>query len=142
MQLTQPPVNLSRKPHGKSCYGDLFMQQAPLVKYFIDNSLLRHHQSAYLKTALHKFIDDVLLNINKGKNTGACQIDLTKGFDSINHDVLLYTLQCYCNISLNRSHPIYISVNKLYLGMLPEKENVTISVPQGTILDPIVYLCE
>ena len=38
-----------------------------LVEYVIDNSLLRHHQSAYLKnhstvTALHKFIDDVLLN--------------------------------------------------------------------------------
>ena len=29
MQLTQPSGNLSRKPHGKSCDGDLFMQQAP-----------------------------------------------------------------------------------------------------------------
>ena len=129
MQLTQPPGNLSRKPHGKSCYGDLFMQQAPLVKYFIDNSLLRHHQSAYLKTALHKFIDDVLLNINKGKITGACQIDLTKGFDSINHDVLLYTLQCYCNISLNRFKPNLYLRQQIVSWHVTRKENVTISVP-------------
>ena len=120
-----------------------------LVKYFIDNSLLRHHQFAYLKnhstvTALHKFIDDVLLNINKGKITGACQIDLTKGFDRINHDLLLYKLQCYgiTYISLNwftsylYHHQQIVSCN----GMLSEKENVTIGVPQGTILGPILYL--
>ena len=120
-----------------------------LVKYFIDNSLLRHHQFAYLKnhstvTALHKFIDDVLLNINKGKITGACQIDLTKGFDSINHDLLLYKLQCYgiTYISLNwfTSYLYHRQQIVSCNGIVSEKENVTIGVPQGTILGPILYL--
>ena len=65
---------------------------------FLDNNnLLSDTQFTYLKgtstdTALHNIIDHLLFNIDKGNFSAACMLDLTKGFDTICHDILLYKL--------------------------------------------------
>ena len=53
--------------------------------------------SAYLKrhstqTRLHRVIDDWLENVNDGAITGACPLDISKCFDSINHTIGLKKL--------------------------------------------------
>ena len=58
------------------------------------NKLLSDTQFAYLKgtsteTALHNIIDTLLINMDKGNISAACMLDLTKGFDTIYHDILL-----------------------------------------------------
>ena len=68
---------------------------------FLDNNnLLSNTQFTYLKgtstdTALHNIIDNLLFNIDKGNISAACMLDLTKGFDTICHDILLYKLHYY-----------------------------------------------
>ena len=57
-------------------------------------------QSVYLKrhssqTNLHRVKDDWLENINEGVITGACLLDISKCFDSINRTVLLKRLEMY-----------------------------------------------
>ena len=57
-------------------------------------------QFAYMKNrstsrALHCLLDKFLDNINSNEINGVCQIDLSKGFDTINVDILLYNLRNY-----------------------------------------------
>ena len=73
------------------------------VKENLDNFIApRHLRSrsqyyAYTKgisteMALHTLVDDTLVNMDKGKVTVACILDLTKGFDTVCHETLLYKL--------------------------------------------------
>ena len=45
--------------------------------------------------ALHTLVDDTLVNMDQGKVTVACMLDLTKGFDTVCHEILLYKLHYY-----------------------------------------------
>ena len=56
--------------------------------------------SAYVKrhsiqTSLHCVIDDWIENVNDGAITGACLLDVSKSFDSINHTILLQKLEMH-----------------------------------------------
>ena len=57
-------------------------------------------QSAYLKrhftqTSIHRVVDDLLENLNDRAITGACLLDISKCFDSINHTILSKKLEMY-----------------------------------------------
>ena len=65
-----------------------------VVDYLESHKFISIDQSAYLKrhstqTSLHRVIDDWLEQINDNSLTGACLLDVSKCFDSINHDILL-----------------------------------------------------
>ena len=80
---------------------------AKIIESFIKSQLsqfLEHHhllsptQFAYIsgvstETALHNIIDSTYKNIDKGKVTDACLLDLTKGFDVAPHDILMHKLK-------------------------------------------------
>ena len=71
-----------------------------IILYLESHDFISHDQSAYPKrhsaqTSLHRVIDDWLENINEGELTVACQLDISKCFDSINHDILLKKLEMY-----------------------------------------------
>jgi hypothetical protein len=58
---------------------------------------LNEHQSDFrpkhsCETVLHSIIDSWLSNIDSGKLTGVVFIDLSKAFDTVNHEVLLHKL--------------------------------------------------
>ena len=54
----------------------------------------RNHQSL---VDTHYFTGETtfLKGINEGELTGACLLDISKCFDSINHDILLKKLEMY-----------------------------------------------
>ena len=63
-----------------------------------EHSLLYNDQFAYVKSqstvnALDTLVDTMLYNINNSMLTGIVQLDLRKGFDTVNHKILLYKLQ-------------------------------------------------
>ena len=82
--------------------------------------------------------------MDKGNISAACMLDLTKGFDTICHDILFYKLQKYGirgnSLSWFNS---YLSNRVQYVQIdnnvsCPRK--VSIGVPQGTILGPVLFL--
>ena len=71
-----------------------------IIKYLDDYAFISIDQSAYLKihstqTSLHRVIDDWLEQIHNNSLTGACLLDISKCFGSINHEILLKKLEMY-----------------------------------------------
>ena len=74
--------------------------KSQIMTHLISNNLLSPSQSAYLpkhstQTALHYIIDTCMQNIDKGFINLVCCLDLSKGFDVLNHDLLLHKLSKY-----------------------------------------------
>ena len=120
-----------------------------LVKYLTDNFLLNTSQSAYIKnhstqTALHHFVDHCLCNINNGNFNLAIALDLSKGFDCLNPNILLNELK-YHGISAH-SHAwfkSYITNRTQFVcvnNKISSSLNHNMGVPQGTCLGPILFL--
>ena len=105
--------------------------------------------SAYLKrhstqTSLHRVIDDWLDQINDNSLTGACLLDISKCFDSINHEILLKKLEMYgitgnelnwfSSYLKNRKQMVY------FQQYCSEFQGVYSGFPQGSVLGPLFFL--
>ena len=111
--------------------------------------LLSEHQSAYLKgkstiTALHNIVNEWLKNINNGLINAVCALDLSKGFDSLSHNILLYKLAKYGiqDKALNWFRS-YLQNRKQHVkcnGNLSKCTNINTGIPQGSILGPFLFL--
>ena len=120
-----------------------------VLGYFISNDLLSEHQSAYLKgkstiTALHYIVNEWLKNINNGLINAVCALDLSKGFDSLSHNILLYKLAKYGiqDKALNWFRS-YLQNRKQHVkcnGNLSKCTNINTGIPQGSILGPFLFL--
>jgi exonuclease III len=120
-----------------------------ILNFFKVSKLITPHQSAYLEkhstiTALHKMVDDWYTNINNGSITAACFLDLTKCFDTVDHNILLTKLSSYgFNSSALNWLKAYLTNRKQKVRLnstLSESKTINIGVPQGSILGPILFL--
>ena len=89
-RLTYRPISVL--PFISRLFEKLIFNQ--FYEYLDANKLLYEHQSGFrllhsVATALMASINDWYLNINKGKYTGLIFIDLKKGFDTVDHEILL-----------------------------------------------------
>ena len=120
-----------------------------LIKYLEENNLIAHNQHAYRKghsttTCLAEVLNHVHKLVDQKKHCGIVSLDLSKAFDSINHDLLLNKL-----IKLNLSTTALLWI-KSYLTNRHQKtkfENYVSSsaeiksgVPQGSIIGPLLFL--
>jgi hypothetical protein len=120
-----------------------------LVHYLVTNGLITKDQSAYLKhhsttTCLHRVIYDWQEAINDGEIIGACFLDISKCFDSIDHKLLRIKLAKYgitgteldwfCSYLTGRKQVVRCN------NVTSESQAISIGVPQGSILGPILFL--
>ena len=89
-----------------------------LCYYFIEHNVLYRHKFGFrrkrsITTALSKFVDNLLKNIDDNKVTGVIYLDLKKAFDTVDHQILVrklksigitgYSLQWFQSYLVNRS---------------------------------------
>jgi hypothetical protein len=118
-------------------------------EYLSNNKLITCTQSGFrpkhsCETALNSLADRWLKHIDDGKSTEVLFIDLSKAFDTVNHNVLIHKLKSFgiCENSLlwfksylwNREQCVGWS------GILSKPRNITIGVHQGSIPLDIYFL--
>ena len=85
----------------------------------------------------------VLESMDEGKVTGLLFVDISKAFDSLNHKVLLRKLN-HLGVSERslrwfRSYLADRQQSVLINGELSEPHSITLAVPQGSILGPLLF---
>lgn len=120
-----------------------------LYNYLEDNKLLTKAQYGFrhktsTTSALIKFTDNILNNMDNGKLSGVIFLDLKKAFDTVNHDILIKKLQ-----KLGVSGSTLQWFNSYLRGRtqrtvcgneISEIKRISIGVPQGSILGPLLFL--
>jgi retron-type reverse transcriptase len=123
--------------------------QIRLVNHLESNSLLYEHQYGFLRgksteqTFLH-ITDYITKALNKGDYCIALFLDLKKAFDVCSHEILLKKMKKFGvdNLAL-RWFESYLSDRIQVVdidGVLSEPKSINISVLQGSILGPILFL--
>ena len=121
-----------------------------IMDYLVKHNLLTKTQHAYLKkhstnTCLVELINYIHQLLDSSYQTAIVKIDLSKAFDTINHEKLLLKLK---NLGLHEDSCNWI---KSYLQDRTQRtkfkhftstdERTTNGVPQGSILGPLLFIC-
>ena len=120
-----------------------------LYKYLIAKQILAKEQFGFrakksTDAALIHFTDKVLTCMDSGQITGAAFLDLSKAFDTVNHELLLLKLT-YAGLSNNtvtwfRSYLTYRSIFTMVDNKRSSTMDVPTGVPQGSILGPLLFI--
>ena len=108
------------------------------------------YQSAYRKfhsteTALLRLYNDLLVATDRGQVSGLCLLDLTAAFDTVDHELLLYRLDRMFGVRGQskewfKSYLTGRSYSVVYGGTTSTVIQVTCSVPQGSVLGPLLFI--
>lgn len=125
-----------------------------ILTFFDRENILNNNQNGFRKgrstiRSVYVALTDILHSMNEKNNTVALCLDLSKAFDSVEHNILLRKLEKYgvrgIALSLVAS---YLSDRKQYVAETTEaghciKSNILEikrGVPQGSILGPLLYI--
>ena len=122
--------------------------QCQLMSYLVNHDFISLDQYAYRKyhstsTCLHSTIDEWLQSIDESLKVGVTFLDISKCFDTINHNLLLAKLTKY-GINDNELHwfKSYLSErcqSVIYNNQLSNPLDCSIGVPQGSNLGPLLF---
>ena len=122
---------------------------ARLVNYIEKFDLFYKYQFGFrtnhsTEHALIEIVDQIRLSIDKNQLTCGIFIDLSKAFDTVDHNILINKLDHYGirgnALNLFRS---YLSNRKQYTVIENNKSqtnNINCGVPQGSVLGPLFFL--
>ena len=120
-----------------------------LYKYFVNNDLFCNNQSGFRKnyschTCLTNIVERWLSDMNKGHIVASVELDFSKAFDVLDHNILLQKLECYgCdNLSLDwfGSYLGQRSQSVKLQGTLSDSMPLKCDVPQGSTLGPLLFV--
>ncbi len=87
--------------------------------------------------------DEWLSNIDSGNVTGLIYIELRKVFDTVNHRIMIQKLAAYGVAGDSWSwFCSYLDSSSQYVqwqGETSEQKSITVGVPQGSILGPLLF---
>ncbi|KAL5252854.1 hypothetical protein ACHWQZ_G015578 [Mnemiopsis leidyi] len=120
-----------------------------LYSFFTSQGILYENQFGFRKGhstshALNFSVNHIEANTKKGKHVLGIFIDLSKAFDTLPFDKLLFKLSHY-GIRGNALKLLesYLTDRRQYVAVLgeeSEKEIVKLGVPQGSVLGPLLFL--
>ena len=121
-----------------------------LYQYLTENKILYPKQFGFqtehsTKHAIVQLVDQILESFEYNKYTLGAFIDLSKVFDTVDHSILLKKLELYGVTDRNHSwFKNYLSNRKQFIQINNEEntelETITCSVPQGSVLRPLLFL--
>ena len=121
-----------------------------LLTFFENHCLLSALQHAYRKnhgtvTCLFELLNEIYELIDKKFKAALVSLDLSKAFDTINHDLLLTKLKSF-NLGSNsidflQSYLTNRTQISKFSKYISTEEKVKSGVPQGSILGPFLFLC-
>ena len=133
------------------CFSKIFekIMYNRVYKYLTENNLLFQKQFGFREGhstsyAIVNLVSNIYNSFNENKFTLGVFIDLSKAFDTVNHNILLNKLSLYGikNNSL-KWFSSYLSDRKQYVQTSVFKTtnlNVVCGVPQGSILGPLLFI--
>ena len=121
------------------------------LQAFLDsNDLMPRTQSAYrqfhsTESAVTKVYGDMLLAADTGQVTALCLLDLTAAFDTVDHELLMLSLERQFGIrgvalEWFRSYLVDRSFRVIYAGATSNVVYIVCSVPQGSVLGPRLFI--
>lgn len=120
-----------------------------LYEYFHQKKLFYSAQYGFRKghsteLASLELVDRIMIEMDKGKTPLSIFLDLSKAFDTLDHEILIQKLKHYgitgISLDLMRS---YISGRQQFVEIENTKSDtltLTTGVPQGSILGPLLFL--
>ena len=113
-------------------------------------NLLPSFQSAYrschsTETVVLKVISDVINTLDAGNIALLALLDITAGFDTVDHHILLQKLQCSFSIDATVLHwfESYVTgrtQDVLLSGTTTSPRSLVCDVPQGLVLGPLLFV--
>ena len=134
-----------------SCFNKIFEKilHRNLMKFLDKHNVLFMHQYGYRKLhsttlALIEIVDKIKKWLDDRNYVIGIYLDLTKAFDTVNHDILLYKLKQYgIRGHANNFFRSYLTGRKQYTsinGVNSDTCELTCGVPQGSVLGPLFFI--
>lgn len=120
-----------------------------IFEYFTDNGLFASNQYGFRRAhstelAASEILDRVINSLDVGKLSVAIYLDLSKAFDTLDHNILISKFRYYgLKDSAVKMIVSYLEHRQQYVdfnGTCSSKELISTGVPQGSILGPLMFL--
>ena len=119
-----------------------------MYQYFNDNGLLAEQQYVFrsqhsIEYAATKLIDHISQEMDSGKTPGVLYIDVSKAFDKLSFEIIMYKLKYYGVMGTElRLLTDYLTNRKQYVHFNnhnSDTTNISTGVPQRSILGPLIF---